>query len=894
MRSTDRHTHTNAFFGTSRSRFFSHRLSTITIPWPLRHARPSLLAFITAVLISRGELCFFIRAITFFASHHRYRLPDLSPFLFHESCSFSYSNLRPQPFAFLTSGLLLSQRHLLSLIGVVPQRSAARRAEDKLLLSPSRNKLDRDSADISDASIDGRIGRHRSAHSSSAVTAELSSAIPVSSGSAETSLTALRTTSKRGAAQAAQNNISRSYLELPLDELIAPSHKRSRPSTSSRTKGSTEDQAGRSRPKTTSKVAASSQAANRRRRLRDDQGLLWEVQLETCQVSRYGKWRRCVSCVSKKSGDTCRFAGFRAIPVNPDTDEPCVPSETSSIKPAFLSSPDPDEVMDLPTDRALAAIALKEAQANVARALLPVLEAELQHARQDRILRRPRETTCRQMCEFCATSIFSASYYCSRCGREYCPDCKDAIQHPDHSDVIIAKRLVQCDRVRGHNVDDLVPLTRFDVKLLEEEVAAMRNMLAAVSDDTVASTNKGSRTDPAGSSNAGSTSSSGSEDQEETPINWKEIPNNRAGLAADALIGSLSLRAFDASSFDTHQFRKEWAHGEPLLVRDVTARMQHAWGPDTLAARYGEESCFVVRSDTDPPQTEQVSVGEFFSTFGQDTETKQQVLGKGSWKLKDWPPSAEFKHEFPELYQDFNRAVPAPEYTTREGILNLGSCYPTGVIQPDLGPKMYNAWPASEAVRGQGTTRLHMDIADAVNIMLYAAPLAGDDVAEEHRPGVAAWDIFRAEDAEMLRAFLREEHAKLNFQDDPIHIQRFFISAPQRVKLYRKYGLKSWRIYQKAGEAVFIPAGCVKVAVDFVSPQNVERCFKLTAEFREMVKDYKKAWKEDVLSLRTTLWYAWCTYREMDDKGPNVWAKQAARVKSEEEQRITKKILQDA
>lgn len=754
------------------------------------------------------------------------------------------------------------------------------------------------------ANAHGRRRGYQSTYASPAVNPEISSSDPPTFASAETSSDPIRTTSKRGAALAAQSSISRAYSDLPFNELIAPLNKRSRPSTSSRTKLGSEERAGKGRSKNTSKEAVSSQATDRRRRLRDDQGLLWEVQFETCQGSRYGRWRRCVQCVAKKTGDTCRFVGFRVVPVNPDTDEPYVPSETGSIKPAFISSPDPDEVMDLPTNRPLAATALKEAQTNVARALLPVLEAELQHARQDRILRRPRETKCRQMCEFCATSIFSASYYCSRCGREYCPDCKDAIQHPDNSDVILAKRIIHCDRVRGHNVDDLVPLTRFDVKLLEEEVAAMRSMLAAVSDETRKSTN-GSRTDPVRSNNVDFTSSSGPEDQEEAPTNWKEIPKNRAGLAADALIGSLSLRAFDASSFDTHQFREEWAHGEPLLVRDVTAPMQHAWGPDTLAARYGEESCLIVRSDTDPPQTEQVSVGEFFSTFGQDTETKQQVLGKGSWKLKDWPPSAEFKHEFPELYQDFNRAVPAPEYTTREGVLNLGSCYPAGVIQPDLGPKMYNAWPASEAVRGQGTTRLHMDIADAVNIMLYAAPLAGEDVAEEHRPGVAAWDIFRAEDADTLRAFLREEHAKLNFQDDPIHIQRFFISAPQRVKLYRKYGVKSWRIYQKAGEAVFIPAGCahqvcnltdcVKVAVDFVSPQNVERCFKLTAEFREMVKDYKKAWKEDVLSLRTTLWYAWCTYREMDDKGPNVWAKEkAALVKSEEEQRITKKILQDA
>ncbi len=99
-----------------------------------------------------------------------------------------------------------------------------------------------------------------------------------------------------------------------------------------------------------------------------------------------------------------------------------------------------------------------------------------------------------------------------------------------------------------------------------------------------------------------------------------------------------------------------------------------------------------------------------------------------------------------------------------------------------------------------------MDMADAVNIMLHTSPPTSPDTPPEHAPGVAAWDIFRAEDADSLRAFLRKEYAHLKLKDDPIHTQRFFIDAPQRVKLFREYGVKSWRIYQKAGEAVFIPA----------------------------------------------------------------------------------------
>lgn len=47
----------------------------------------------------------------------------------------------------------------------------------------------------------------------------------------------------------------------------------------------------------------------------------------------------------------------------------------------------------------------------------------------------------------------------------------------------------------------------------------------------------------------------------------------------------------------------------------------------------------------------------------------------------------------------------------------------------------------------------------------------------------------------------------------------------------------------------------MKIAIDFVSPENIDRCEKLTREFRE--QNQRKAWKEDVLQLRTMMWFAW-------------------------------------
>lgn len=57
-------------------------------------------------------------------------------------------------------------------------------------------------------------------------------------------------------------------------------------------------------------------------------------------------------------------------------------------------------------------------------------------------------------------------------------------------------------------------------------------------------------------------------------------------------------------------------------------------------------------------------------------------------------------------------------------------------------------------------------------------------------------------------------------------------------------------------------ADCIKVAIDFVSPENVARCERLTKEFRE--QNQSMVWKEDVLQLKAMMWFAWlsCSRQE--------------------------------
>jgi len=211
-----------------------------------------------------------------------------------------------------------------------------------------------------------------------------------------------------------------------------------------------------------------------------------------------------------------------------------------------------------------------------------------------------------------------------------------------------------------------------------------------------------------------------------------------------------------------------------------------------------------------------------------------------------------------------------------------------------------------------------MDIADAVNVMTYASdPTPGQDDPR------AAWDIFPAGDSDKLREFILLIRARLAYEEevenqpkpklklksrpkpdpyadqadekakwiqariaaqkrtghDVIHDQQTYLSEDLLVELRETFGVRSWRIYQRVGEAVFIPAGCahqvcnmadcIKVACDFVSIENVDRCSSVTSEFRRETKG-KRAWREDVLQLKNMVYWAWqaCLYHEQGLPSP--------------------------
>ena len=134
----------------------------------------------------------------------------------------------------------------------------------------------------------------------------------------------------------------------------------------------------------------------------------------------------------------------------------------------------------------------------------------------------------------------------------------------------------------------------------------------------------------------------------------------------------------DSSEFNETRFRELWAQGRPIVVTDLLHKFKHAWSPEYFIEHYGHQACKLVECQSE--REEDRVVADFFRQLGQ-----ARALGGDIWKLKDWPPSSDFRTDFPELYDDFENAVPIPSYTRRNGAFNIASHYPTNALAPDLG-----------------------------------------------------------------------------------------------------------------------------------------------------------------------------------------------------------------
>ncbi|XP_077679868.1 lysine-specific demethylase 3B isoform X4 [Eretmochelys imbricata] len=339
-------------------------------------------------------------------------------------------------------------------------------------------------------------------------------------------------------------------------------------------------------------------------------------------------------------------------------------------------------------------------------------------------------------------------------------------------------------------------------------------------------------------------------------------------------------------------FRECWKQGQPVLVSGVHKKLKsELWKPEAFSLEFGDQDVDLVNCRNCAIISD-VKVRDFWDGFEIISKRLRSDDGQPMvLKLKDWPPGEDFRDMMPTRFEDLMENLPLPEYTKRDGRLNLASRLPSYFVRPDLGPKMYNAYGLITAEdRRVGTTNLHLDVSDAVNVMVYVGIPIGegahddevlktidegdaDDVTKQRihegkeKPG-ALWHIYAAKDAEKIRELLRkvgEEQGQENPPDhDPIHDQSWYLDQTLRKRLYEEYGVQGWAIVQFLGDAVFIPAGaphqvhnlysCIKVAEDFVSPEHVKHCFRLTQEFRHLSNTHTN--HEDKLQVKNIIYHA--------------------------------------
>ncbi|EPS68622.1 hypothetical protein M569_06146, partial [Genlisea aurea] len=374
--------------------------------------------------------------------------------------------------------------------------------------------------------------------------------------------------------------------------------------------------------------------------------------------------------------------------------------------------------------------------------------------------------------------------------------------------------------------------------------------------------------------------------------------------------------AKDIGQDDLKHFQFHFSRGEPVIVRRVLdTTLGLSWEPMVMWRAFRQVSNRNHATSLDVSALNcldwcevDINIHQFFSGY-----STPSFDGHG-WpvvlKLKDWPPASLFEERLPRHCAEFIRCLPFKEYThPRDGFLNLAVKLPEESIKPDMGPKTYIAYGYHrEFGRGDSVTKLHTDMSDAVNVLTHVAAVelnaeqlskveelqkkhAAQDVRElfndrgvvfdsESVPvdggcGGALWDIFRREDVPKLEEYVRKHFSEFRHTYcnpvpkvvHPIHDQTVYLGTEHKRRLKSEYGVEAWSFVQELGDAVFIPAGCphqvrnlkscLKVALDFVSPENVGECVRLTEEFRVLPHNHRA--KEDKLEVKKMALHAAAT-----------------------------------
>jgi len=121
-------------------------------------------------------------------------------------------------------------------------------------------------------------------------------------------------------------------------------------------------------------------------------------------------------------------------------------------------------------------------------------------------------------------------------------------------------------------------------------------------------------------------------------------------------------------------FQDQWKRGQPVIVMNVAARLQHdLWQPQKFGKDFGEQTADLINclNGSTVPSVKIKHFWKGFENFAdrlKDKTNTQMIL-----KLKDWPPGEDFADMLPSHMIDLMQALPMSDYTHRNGKLNIAS-----------------------------------------------------------------------------------------------------------------------------------------------------------------------------------------------------------------------------